>query len=133
VAASPNRTGTWFYAQEDGWGQTYDSYVANNVAREFITTYLYDGAGQPRWVLTDAAAADNGNLPTKSFKVHCPSCGWFDFFDSEQSAGTMRRSFVAPNAGSLTTEFTLPLPMQGVWNRQQVPISILTPVLPAQE
>ncbi len=133
LAASPNRTGTWFFAQEDGWGQTYDSYVANNVAREFITTYLYDGAGQPRWVLTDGAAADAGNLPTKSFQVHCPSCGWFDFFDSEQSAGSMRRNFVAPNAGSLTTDYALPLPMQGVWNRQEVPISILTPVLPGPQ
>jgi hypothetical protein len=40
---------------------------------------------------------------------------------------------VAPNAGSLTTGFSLPPPMQGAWNRQEVPISILTPVLPAQE
>ncbi len=133
VAASPNRTGTWFYALEDGWGQTYDSYVTGGVARDFITTYLYDAAGQPRWVLTDGLASDTAALPTKSFRVHCPSCGWFDFFDSEQSAGTMRRSWVAPNSGTLSTGFTLPAPMSGNWNRTEIPISILTPVQPGAE
>ncbi|MBK9656238.1 MAG: PKD domain-containing protein [Rhodanobacteraceae bacterium] len=133
ASGTPNRTGTWFYGQEDGWGQTYDSYVANTVAREFITTYLYDSTGQPRWVLTDAAAADTGDLPTNAYQVHCPSCGWIDFFDSVKPAGSMRRSFVAPNSGTLSTTFTLPLPMLGTWNRNQVPISILTPVLPEQQ
>ena len=127
---APNRTGTWFFGQEDGWGQTYDSYLANNMAREFITTYLYDDAGQPRWVLTDGPAADRGDLPSKSFKIQCPSCGWIDFFDSERSAGSMRREFVAPNSGTLSTQFVLPSPMVGVWNRNAVPISILTPVQP---
>ena len=125
---SPNRTGVWFYGQEDGWGQTYDSYVTGGVAREFITTYLYDAAGQPRWVLADGLADDINDLPTKAFQVHCPSCGWIDFADSERSAGTMRRAFVAPNAGNLTTEFVLPTPMLGNWSRFNVPISILTPV-----
>jgi lysyl endopeptidase len=132
-AAAPNRTGTWFYAQEDGWGQTYDSYVTGGLARDFITTYLYDASGQPRWVLTDGLASDTGNLPTKSFRIHCPSCGWFDFFDSEQSAGTMRRSWVAPNSGTLSTGFALPAPMSGTWNRSEIPISLLTPVQPGAE
>jgi lysyl endopeptidase len=132
ATASPNRTGTWFYGQEDGWGQTYDSYVSGTTAREFITTYLYDQAGQPRWVLTDAAAADTGDLPTKAFSVHCPSCGWIDFFDSERSAGSMRRNFIAPNSGTLSTSFTLPAPTVGTWNRTNIPISILTPVQPEQ-
>jgi hypothetical protein len=133
ASASPNRTGTWFYGQEDGWGQTYDSYLSEAVAREFITTYLYDSVGEPRWVVTNATAAASGDLPTSTYQVHCPSCGWFDFFDSEQSAGSMRRSFVAPTAGALTTDFVLPPPLTGAWSRDQVPISILTPVLPAQE
>jgi len=132
ASSSPNRTGTWFFGQEDGWGQTFDSYVTGGVAREFITTYLYDAAGEPRWVLADGLASDLGNLPTKAFQVHCPSCGWIDFADSERSAGTMRRQFVAPNSGNLTTQFVLPLPMIGTWSRNQVPISILTPVLTEQ-
>ncbi len=130
ASGTPNRTGTWFYGQEDGWGQTYDSYLTNLVSREFIITYLYDSAGQPRWVLTDAAAADTGDLPTNAYQVHCPSCGWIDFFDSVKPAGSMRRAFVAPGSGTLTTAFTLPLPLLGTWNRNQIPISILTPVQP---
>jgi len=129
---SPNRTGTWFFAQEDGWGQTYDSYLANNEAREFITTYLYDDAGQPRWVLSNGLAADTGDLPATSYRVHCPSCGWIDFFDSVRSAGSMRREFLSPNSGNLSMRFVLPSPMVGTWNRDVVPISIsiLTPVQP---
>ena len=132
-SATPNRTGAWYYAQESGWGQTYDSYVSNMVAREFITTYLYDSAGQPRWVLTDGAAADVGDLPSNAYQVHCPSCGWINFLDTVKPVGTLRRSFIAPNSGTLSTTFTLPLPMQGTWNRNLIPISILTPVLSEQQ
>ena len=132
ASATPNRTGTWFYSQEDGWGQTYDSYVSASVAREFITSYLYDDNGQPRWVLTDAPADASGDLPTKAFKVHCPSCGWIDFFDSETAAGTMRRSFVAPNSGTLSTNFQFTPPVPGSWVRTDIPISLLTPVQPEQ-
>lgn len=132
VSATPNRTGTWFYSQEDGWGQTYDSYLTGGVAREFITSYLYDDNGDPRWVLTDAAADNAGDLPTKAFKVHCPNCGWIDFFDSEVSAGTMRRSFVAPNSGTLSTNFLFTAPVSGDWIRSEIPISLLTPVQPEQ-
>ena len=132
ASATPNRTGTWFYSQEDGWGQTYDSYVSASVAREFISSYLYDDNGQPRWVLTDAPADASGDLPTKAFKVHCPSCGWIDFFDSETAAGTMRRSFVAPNSGTLSTNFQFTPPVPGSWVRTDIPISLLTPVQPEQ-
>lgn len=129
AAASPNRTGAWFYALEDGWGQTWDSYVAGGVARDFIASYLYDSAnGQPRWVLTDAAASATGDLPSKAFRVHCPSCGWIDFFDSEVSAGPLRRSFVAPNSGTISTGFVLPAPFGIDWLRNDIPISLLTPV-----
>lgn len=132
ATATPNRTGAWFYAQEDGWGQTYDSYETGGVAREFITSYLYDASGAPRWVLTDAPANASGDLPTKSYKVHCPSCGWTDFFDSEASAGSMRRSFVAPNSGTVSTHFQFTLPVLGDWMRTDIPISLLTPVQPEQ-
>lgn len=130
AAASPNRTGVWFHALEDGWGQTWDSYVAGGAARDFITSYLYDTAGQPRWVLTDAPASQAGDLPSKAFRVHCPSCGWIDFFDSEQSAGPLRRSFVAPNSGTISTGFQLPAPFGIQWLRTDIPISLLTPVQP---
>ncbi|GMU42962.1 MAG: trypsin-like peptidase domain-containing protein [Xanthomonadales bacterium] len=128
AAASPNRTGVWFHAPEDGWGQTWDSYMAGGVARDFIASYLYDSAGQPRWVLTDAPASQTGDLPSKAFRVHCPSCGWIDFFDSERSAGPLRRSFVAPNSGTISTHFQVPAPTGIEWLRSDIPISLLTPV-----
>lgn len=129
-AGSPNRTGAWFYPQEDGWGQTYDSYVAGGAGREFIATYLYDNAGAASWVLTDGVASDTGDLATSAYRVHCPGCGWTEFLDTATPAGTMRRNFVAPNSATLSTSFTLPAPTSGSWNRNAIPISILTPVLP---
>lgn len=131
--SSPNRTGAWYYTQEDGWGQTYDSYLAGSVAREFIATYLYDNAGDPSWVLTDAVASDSGDIASSGYRVHCPGCGWTEFLDTVAPAGTMRRNFVAPNSGTLSTAFTLPLPSVGSWNRTAVPISLLTPVQPQQQ
>lgn len=125
-AGTPNRTGAWFYPLEDGWGQTYDSYLAAGSSREFIASYLYDSSGAPSWVLTDGATADGGDMATNAYRVHCPGCGWTSFLDTATSAGTMRRSFSSANSGTLSTAFTLPAPAQGTWNRNAVPITILT-------
>ncbi len=123
---TPNRTGAWYHAAEDGWGQTYDSYAAGGVSREFIATYLYDAAGQPRWVLADAPAATASDFPAQAYFVHCPTCAWTPFLETVTPAGSMRRSFTSPTTGALTTNFILPAPMLGTWNRTAVPITILT-------
>ena len=122
----PNRTGAWYHAAEDGWGETYDSYSAGGVSREFIATYLYDAAGQPRWVLGDAPAATAGDFPVLSYGVHCPTCAWTPFLDLARPAGSMRRSFTSATSGVLTTNFVLPAPTLGTWVRNSVPITILT-------
>ncbi len=123
----PNRTGTWFFAQEDGWGQTYDSFLAGAAPRDFIATYLYDATGTPRWVLTEGSGTDTGDMPTVVYNIHCPRCGWIDFADSARNIGTLRRSFSSPSNGVLSTNFTLPASYAGSWTRNNVPIVILTP------
>lgn len=125
---SPNRTGVYFHAPESGWGQTYDSYRLGGVDREFIATYLYAGNGVPYWVLADAEAANAGALATNAYRVHCPGCGWTEFLDTVTPAGTMSRSFTAPGAATLSTQFVLPAPASGNWTRNAIPIQILTPV-----
>ncbi len=125
----PNRTGVWFFPQEDGWGQTYDSFLSGDFSREFIATYFYDTQGNPRWVVTDAASGSAGPLPTVFYKVHCPRCGWINFEDSAASAGTITRQFLSPTTGTLSTNLILPastITTGHVWTRNNVPIVILT-------
>ncbi len=128
-SGSPNRTGAWYYAAEDGWGATYDSYVQGG-PREFAASYFYDAVGQPRWVLGDTLASTSGDFPVQTYQVQCPTCAWTPFLDSAQSAGTMQRNFSSPTTGTLSTAFSLPAPMAGTWNRTAVPISLLTPPQP---
>lgn len=130
---SANRTGSWYLPAESGWGQTYDSYrTAAGQAREFVGSFIYDASGEPRWVLADLEAGTNATGPAGSFRVACPGCGWFEFGDTATVVGNMTRRFDSATAGALTTGFTLPTPLSGVWNRNAIPIQILTPVQPPQ-
>lgn len=122
-APTPNRTGAWFFANESGWGQTYDSFLSNGAATEFVLTYVYDSAGQPRWVTT-------GNIPANQLsyellaapRITCPTCAWVapDF----GAVGSASRTFTGTTTGNLSTNFTVP--EGGTWVRNNVPITLLT-------
>jgi hypothetical protein len=114
-AAAPDITGHYYNPAESGWGQTYESYVSAGVAQRFILTYLYDSAGEPRWVLgnlLDSAASG----PANSYEVHCPGCGWLDFTPTTKLVGTQSVQF--PNGfgtAIVGTQFVLPAPLSGSW------------------
>jgi hypothetical protein len=122
-AATPNRTGAWFFTSESGWGQTYDSFVQNGVSREFALTYVYDNAGQPRWVSSGDAPADISTYAAISApQIVCPTCAWVP--STFGNAGTITRQFTSGTTGSLSTNFTVPV--SGSWQRSNVPIVLLT-------
>ena len=124
--ALPNITGHYFVPAEPGWGQTYESYIGQGVAQQFILTYLYDGAGEPRWVLGNFA----DTLPSGSantYEVHCPGCAWLDIAPTIKPAGTQSRMF--PNGfgnAIISTQFVLPAPLGGSWIRNAVTVTPLS-------
>jgi len=129
AASNPNRTGAWYWVNEYGWGQTWESFVQNGVNTEFNVNYVYDATGFPRWTLAqDTAAA--GSLPALGFEVHCPSCGWIDIGPTRTDRGTVTRQFLSPRNANVSTSFSVPGSAGSRWDRSTMPFIILTPELP---
>ena len=124
--AVPNITGHYFNPAESGWGQTYESYIGQGVAQQFILTYLYDAAGEPRWVLGNLL--DNtASGPSNTYEVHCPGCAWLDIAPTTKSAGSQSRMF--PNGfgnAIIGTQFILPAPLSGNWIKNSVTVTPLS-------
>ena len=124
--AVPNVTGHYFNPAESGWGQTYESFISQGVAQQFMLTYLYDAAGEPRWVLGSFADSVSGG-PATTYEVHCPACAWLDITPTTKSAGTQSRMF--PNGfgnAIIGTQFVLPAPLSGNWIKNAVTVTPLS-------
>jgi hypothetical protein len=125
---APNRSGAWYNPSEGGWGQVIHQYVANSVHSTFAVHYIYDAAGQPRWVLTQGAtaalAAPSAHL---TYQVHCPGCPQLgDWAELPIGAGTGSVLFQGTTTGVISTSFMLPAPFAGGWERTNLPITLLT-------
>jgi hypothetical protein len=126
--AAPNRTGAWYNASESGWGQVVHSFAAGTGNSIFVVDYIYDAAGEPRWVLSQAAeSALASGAPHTTFTVHCPGCPWIaDWASFPLSAGSGNDVFLDATNGRTSTSFTFPTPMAGNWFRTNLPIVLLT-------
>ncbi len=126
VPAVPDITGHYYNPAESGWGQTYESYISDGVAQQFILTYLYDAAGEPRWVL--GSFADNlPSGPANTYEVHCPGCAWLDIGPTTKSAGTQSRKFSNGFGNAIIgTQFVLPAPLSGNWIKNAVTVTPLS-------
>ena len=124
--AVPDITGHYYNPAESGWGQTYESFISEGVARQFILTYLYDAAGEPRWVLGNFPDSD-ANGPGSTYEVHCPGCAWLDIGPTTKSAGTQSRKFSNGfGDGIISTQFILPAPLSGSWIKNAVTVKPLS-------
>ncbi len=123
--ASPDVTGHYFSPSQSGWGQTYESYVQNNVPTQFILSYLYDANGNPRWIV--AQQPDSlATLPASSLQVHCPSCSWLDNSSTRVDVGTQTRQFAGFGTGTIGIQVNLPAPYAGPWQRSNFAIQALS-------
>ena len=123
-----NRTGAWYNPGEPGWGQVVHQYDVGGQNNSFIVDYLYDAQGQPRWVLTQGPTADlMAATPHQTFQVHCPGCSWIsDWNNLPAAVGNGSETFTDSTHGVINTAFTLPDPYAGTWNRNNLPITLLT-------
>lgn len=127
-APADNRTGAWYDAAEPGWGQVVHQYDIGGVNNSFIVDYIYDAAGEPRWVLTQGPTASlAASSAHQTFQVHCPGCVWIaDWNNLGQGVGNGSELFTDPRHGTATTSFTLPAPYAGTWTRNNAPLDLLT-------
>ena len=108
VAKSPGAlSGLWYNAAENGWG----IYFASRGAKTFVAWYTYDGAGQPKWYVSDNCAMAAGNTATSGtcngnlFEVSGPAFFGVPFDRSKIQApivGTIQVRFTDANNASMT-------------------------------
>lgn len=127
-APNPNRTGAWFNPAESGWGQVVHQFVANGQVNSFKVDFLYDDAGEPRWLLAQAPQdALTAPLPHFTYAAHCPGCPWIsDWNDQSTAAGNGSQTLLDATSGRTTTRYTLPAPYRTTWNRDELPLILLT-------
>lgn len=126
-APSPNRTGAWFNPAEAGWGITFDSYFQGPTPNDFIALFLYDTSGAPRWATAQGPA---GPLQVSALAPHCPNCVWTDPGPTFRNVGTLTRGFTGPGNGTFTINVDTGAPQQVLWQRNALPIQILTDLIP---
>lgn len=111
-----NATGQWFNASELGWGVAYNKQGETDVQ----TMYFYDEDGRPVWLLNPAEYV-NGLGQMKAYRwVHCPACPWSQA--QPVDAGTLIGTLSNDGTGDISVDINLPVPMQGQWQRTDLPI-----------
>lgn len=100
-------TGNWYQPVPRGLG--LNTFTMNGV--EAYVPYLYDSAGNPRWVIALANLPNNGVIPLSQFIGPCPDCAFFP--GSGVVIGTFTRSFTSQRTGQGRYQLTLAAPLVG--------------------
>jgi hypothetical protein len=115
-------SGVWYPPAEAGYGAT----VTRRGEVTAVVLYYYDAAGNIRWVLGSANAADALEIPMSSFTGFCPDCDPAAMPVTFRPAGSVVVHFQTPSRARLDTTVAYPGAAGGSWNRQRaalVPLS----------
>lgn len=118
-----DRTGHWFAPLEPGWGDTL--MTKGDILLHVL--YLYDAAGNPRWVLGDSRAEEAAGATTElfAFDGFCPTCQFFRT-TSVKVGSVTTSSFEGVDAGTFQVDVTFPPAYPGDWQRDDVPMEMLS-------
>lgn len=123
--STQNHTQAWFNPSEDGWGVAIESLTsgAPPAPFEFFADYIFDAAGNPRWVVGDKSSLGSGTVNLTDVKAHCPGCAFFPDYESfNGNAGSMNIQYTTRSSATLSTSIQLPAPLSGSWIRNATPI-----------
>ena len=104
-----NFTGVWFRGV-DGLG---GASVLVNSATQGQVHYLYDGAGEPRWLIASGPFPFPNALPLLQFDGFCPGCAGVSDDVSSTEVGTLRTGFEAGDVGTWTLDYDFLAPARG--------------------
>lgn len=89
-----NGSGHWFAPSRSGYGFSVDL----EPSVEIFATYVYDGLGQPRWLIAqENFNASATSLPLRQFSGFCPSCAATAV--SSTPVGTLTRTYSTSSGG----------------------------------
>lgn len=128
--ANPDYTQHWYPPSLTGWGMDMESIRIDARRFDSVLPYFYDAQGAPRWLLSDGFI-NNGVLPLINYRPHCPGCAHYSDWDSRaQPAGSIYINWMNPEKAIISTNITLPAPLQGTWKLNNVPFFPIAPVRP---
>lgn len=92
ISAPADFTGAWYQPSTTGWGAS----VHMSPTIEFTNFFIYDGIGQPRWVLGQEEFANGVSLNPKSVTLYqhlgfCPTCTFVQ--NTRRAVGSYRLRF----------------------------------------
>ncbi|HMN34991.1 MAG TPA: hypothetical protein PKE36_06245 [Chiayiivirga sp.] len=119
----PDHTAHWYPPSQSGWGVNVESVQIGDERLDVAATYLYDDRGTPRWTISEGAMTPGGQLLLRSHRPHCPGCAHYeDWASQRQPAGSLRLLWPGASHATISTDITLPPPLQGRWQRSSVPL-----------
>lgn len=117
-----DHTGHWYPPGQSGWGMNVESVALDDSDLDVAALYFYDERGLPRWLISEGTMTVNGTVGLRSHHPHCPGCAHYeDWVDQRQRAGSLRLRWSGDDSATINTSITLPAPLQGDWNRGNVP------------
>lgn len=131
-ASNSNHTQAWYNPGESGWGVAIESLdLGGGQFFEFFADYIFDAAGNPRWVVGDKNSVTSGTAALLDVKTFCPACAFFpDYNDFNTGAGSMNIQYSSRTSATLSTSILLPAPLSGSWNRTNLPFQALAEPTP---
>lgn len=126
-----NLSGAWYAGDaEDGWGLSLQQ------RGDLLTaiTYLYDGDGQPRWLLGTTSITDEGSITVDMLQYagYCRTCQPIPI--SSELAGTITLSPTITSTDATRLHLTMDVQYRGKaprqWQRDDIELVRLTPELP---
>ena len=125
-----NLSGAWFAGDADsGWGLSLQQ------SGDLLVTiaYLYDGDGQPRWLLGTANITDESAITVDmlQFSGYCRTCQPIPI--TSEIAGTITLSPTISNTNTTSLQLTMNVHYRGKasrqWQRDNIELYRLTPAL----
>ncbi len=125
-----NLSGAWYAGEaESGWGLSLQQ------SGDLLTTiaYLYDGDGQPRWLLGTANITDESAITIDMFQYsgYCRTCQPIPI--SSEIAGTITLSPTTSITNTTSLQLTMDVHYKGnasrQWQRDNIELYRLTPAL----
>lgn len=113
--ASPGGTptdfsGAWYAPARSGYGYS----VITNASTETEVAYLYDAAGNPRWLYGQNSPFGSGVFDLTQYRGFCPLCAYSAIQGT--SVGGLARTFANARAGTAQVDAGFVAPASGAWN-----------------
>ncbi len=113
-------SGTWYAPARSGYGYS----LFTTLATDSELAYLYDDAGNPRWLIGQNSPFGAGQLTMSQTEGACPLCAYRA--PTFRVAGTLTRSFSSLEAGRIAIDVTLLPPVSGRWTEDDSVVRLAT-------